>query len=566
MRVVPVTLWRRIRINKVNFMTSQARLIAIYDFEFFPYALGDVLTWNVRTAMRCEELGKDAVDVYICLDEKNPASIYQRGLINEDNYELFFAELYEAFGTNPKLHHLHIYSNRGELIEHLESIIGNDTHNLEVLNDYLSILQKHVSDALLTRVFTKIKAKIRSSKITQSIYKRLVPDALKSAVRNNYTEEGVLNQYFIKYIYSHDRINEFYAKYGYVPDLCAARGCAPDVDELIARQFKGKKIVPFHLRQRRLDVGYGGDHTYERDSNFLEWYHFLKEAAVLYPEVQFVTLGRLQEKPLEILRLPNVTSLRLYGMGLGHELTLMLKSDLFIGTSSGFAALANFSKIPYFITRMNPGSCHAYAIPEGAEQLPFATPQQKLVYASETSELLLSLLSSGLNIQGRREPIDAVTKLQATSIDLQHWLTLHSSPYHSSRTTSRFYCDDGYTAHETSYLLMPALEKARQAYAAGDFTETECILTKIQQTFPELYQRLHCISILEGCLAIADNDQPRITRILTQLEDKVLSEPLQPLVHMLKQRLDICIIREHHEWLDMFKMQMQQINLTGCLQ
>ena len=89
-------------------------------------------------------------------------------------------------------------------------------------------------------------------------------------------------------------------------------------------------------------------------------------------------MGRvLQEKPLEMLRLPNVTSLRVYGMGLGHELTLMLRSNLFIGSSSGFAAYANFTAIPYFITRMNPGSCQAYAIPDGSNYLPFAKKNQQ---------------------------------------------------------------------------------------------------------------------------------------------------------------------------------------------
>ncbi len=545
-------------------MTDVARLIAIYDFEFFPYALGDVLTWNIRTAMRCEELGRAAVDVYICVDERYPASIYQRGLINTDNYELFFGELHEAFGTNPKLHNLHIFRNREQLIEHLEEVVGKDEHNLEALTDYLGILKKHVADDVLTRVFTKIKAKIRSNRITQKLYKRLVPDSLKSAVRNNYTEEGVLNQYFIKYIYSHERINEFFEKYGHVPCLGPARGCTPDVDELIARQFQGKKIVPFHLRQRRLDVGYGGDHTYERDSNFLEWYQFLKEAAILYPHVQFVTLGRLQEKPLDILRLPNVTSLRLYGMGLGHELTLMLKSDLFIGTSSGFAALANFSKLPYFITRMNPGSCHAYAIPEGAEQLPFAAANQKLVYAPETAELLMSLLVSGLSLEKNNQQMNTAPVLPAEVIDLQHWLSLHTAPHHTARTTSRFYCDDLYTDHETSYLLAPVLEKARLAYTSGDIAETKRILNKMQKTFPALCQRLISYSILDGCLAIAENDEERFLNILQQLEDMPLSDVMKPMFQVFKEKPNMTSQSDYNEWLDLFRTQMMQLNFTGC--
>lgn len=51
-------------------MTSNKNITAIYDFELFPFALGDVLTWNVRTAMRCKELGRKKVDIYLCADER----------------------------------------------------------------------------------------------------------------------------------------------------------------------------------------------------------------------------------------------------------------------------------------------------------------------------------------------------------------------------------------------------------------------------------------------------------------------------------------------------------------
>ena len=63
---------------------------AVYDFELMPYALGDVLTWNVQTAIRCEELGRDRVDTYICMDDRHPASIYQKDLVTAENSHLFF--------------------------------------------------------------------------------------------------------------------------------------------------------------------------------------------------------------------------------------------------------------------------------------------------------------------------------------------------------------------------------------------------------------------------------------------------------------------------------------------
>lgn len=67
---------------------SNNSIAAIYDFEFFPFALGDVMTWNVRTAMRCKELGREHVDIYNCA-ERYPAGVHQRGILNARNFNLF---------------------------------------------------------------------------------------------------------------------------------------------------------------------------------------------------------------------------------------------------------------------------------------------------------------------------------------------------------------------------------------------------------------------------------------------------------------------------------------------
>ena len=87
---------------------TAARYCGIYDFELLPYALGDVLTWNIQTAIRCEQLGRERVDVYVCMDERYPSSIYQRGLVTAENCGLFFNELYGAFGTHPRLGNLFV--------------------------------------------------------------------------------------------------------------------------------------------------------------------------------------------------------------------------------------------------------------------------------------------------------------------------------------------------------------------------------------------------------------------------------------------------------------------------
>src|SRR6266508_3300029 len=63
-----------------------------------------------------------------------------------------------------------------------------------------------------------------------------------------------------------------------IPLLQPSMGCEPDVAGLVANRFGGKRIVAIHIRLRRLDAGYGAAQTYSRDSDFLDWFEFLKEA------------------------------------------------------------------------------------------------------------------------------------------------------------------------------------------------------------------------------------------------------------------------------------------------
>lgn len=510
-------------------MPNSKSLVAIYDFELFPFALGDVLTWNVRTAMRCEELGRDRVDIYVCADEEHPTGL-QRGIINSQNFDLFFSELFGAFSTHPRLGNIHIFRKRETLISRLRELAAGDEINSEAVNDYLEVLNYRILENTASNtVRRKIFSRLRRIDLFRHLFNHWLPSPAKKAVlytleRNVVlSNDEVINQYFTKYIYSHESINAFAARRGSIPLLRPSLGCAPDIEELIVRRFAGKRIVPFHLRLRRLDAGYGGEHSYARDSDFLEWYDFLKEAADRYPEVEFIALGRLQEKPLELLRLPNVTSLRIFGMGLNHELTLMLKSDLFMGTSSGFAALANFSSIPYFITHMNPGSCQAYAIPEGADRLPFAKENQKLIYARETSELLMSLLQTGLKLSGRtanQHRVETRTS-EAKEINVRGWLNARLRLMNSAATTSRFFIDDKYRDEETAYLLFLSLERVRQALLDSDREEADVILRKLEKHFLYLCNKLPQYLMLKEVIADIGMDPVTIRARLEAIDIQV---------------------------------------------
>ena len=375
------------------------RLVAIYDFGLLPYALGDVLAWNVQTAIRSEQLGCAGVDIYLCIDPERPAFGPQRQFINRHNSELFFTELHSAFCTHPRLGDIHIYRSRESLLAELDRVAGGTT----AVADYVAALR-----------------------------------AEGSSNTDGWMALGsTLPRYYFVQAQDYGLIARFAAEGNPVPHLQPAAGCSGDVDALFEHALAGKRIVPFHLRLRQLDRGYGGSASYMRDSDFSEWFSFLKAAAKSHPEVQFIALGRLQEKPLDILSLPNVTSLRLLGMGLGHELTLMLRSDAFIGTSSGFAECAVFSSVPYFITKMTETSCSTYGIPFGASRLPFAcADHQELTYGPETADFLLGCLEKVL--EGRRAPVPVGGRGSLAEF----------------ANTSRFFVDHGTRRAETQYLLL----------------------------------------------------------------------------------------------------------------
>lgn len=432
---------------------SRSTYIGIYDFKIFPYALGDVLTWNVQTACKAREVGRTHVDIYICLDPQSPASIYQSDTIVADNADLFFSELFGAFGTHPRLGNIHFFRNRDEMVQRLDAVSSSDDVNKSVFEDYKNVLGK-VGD------------------------------------------DDALNEYFIKYIYSHKNLNSYYDGWGELELLNGNFGCEPDVTALFETVFANKKVVVIHPRLRLLDAGYKGEHTYSRDSDFLEWYDFVRQTEIKHPEIQFVVAGRLQEKPLKLLQCKNVTSLRPFGLGLGHELSLIRRADCFIGTSSGFAAMANFCEVPYFITNMNKQSCIAYDIENGADALPFADPNQKLIYETETVEMLSGLLSKALSFPNRRENKSEFTRdltidTKTFGKEREKWLIPYATSY-------RFFIDEVATHQETSFILKQKIDRGFEALEDGDNGTARDIAERVTFVFPETSQSLKEIHSLKN--------------------------------------------------------------------
>jgi len=446
--------------DRKTIMTSDT-YSAVYDFSLMPYALGDVLTWNIHSAIRSEMLGRKKVDVYICLDERSPANLHQRDFASAENCGLLFNELFGAFGTHPQPGNVHFFRRREEMRQRLRELADADSAIARPIVEY-----EHAVD-----LFEDVETQ---------------------------------NRYLVENAYSHDAINAFHTEKGRIPLLRTSMGYGPDVEGLLARRLAGKRVVTFHMRNRRLDAGYGGKFSYSRDSDFLEWYEFLSEAGRKHPDVQFVALGRIQEKPLELLNLPNVVSLRAWGLGLGHELTLILRSDLFIGASSGFAAMAYFSEIPYFITRMTREACKAYCVEFEAERFPFGTERQFLVYEPETREMLMRILEQGLASVPPRN--DASGPNLYRPIDVRSWEWERSRWLYPGATSYRFFNDSSFADKETAFLLWPHVLQAQSEFRRGNSDRAWTILQRIEANFQRVSERFAEFLQLKMAIASARND------------------------------------------------------------
>lgn len=418
---------------------------ALYDFALFPYALGDVLTWNVQTAIRAIEVGRPCVDVCVCADSGRPASIYQQGLINPDNYFLHLHELLPAFHTHPTLRHIKIFCNREDMLREASSYASG------------------------------------SPQITEDLaqFSKAIDPAASEAERN---------AYFIKFIYSHRKLNQWYDSQGRIPKLVAPPSYEHDIDALRASLFRERRPIAVHFRLRRMDLAMEGGHTYERDADFSQWYEFLLDAQKQHPEVQFVVLGRLAEKPLAVLQLENVTSLRTLGMNLGHELAMIAKADLFIGSSSGFAAMANFTNAPYFITKMGQSPCDAYEIPLGTKRLPFAQPNQYLVYGPETKETLGRLLKKGLRLPSRQTATCSDSLSCCTPSD-SSMVEEFEAAGGSHLSSHRIYIDENQTNAEIMHLFQGDLDRLSEAIHEQYWPDAALHCQKLASKFPGATRR-----------------------------------------------------------------------------
>lgn len=303
-------------------------MIGIYDFSYGPYSLGDALTWTMNLNVGAAAAGCDAIDQYLVIDPLRPGNRIQP-FFTQYNYVSTIDDLFPAFLCSPMLRSLKLF------------------HNLPGFNLFL------------------LREVMRRRPMWPSFYSHL---------------NGKLD--FI----SHRRINAFYRERGYLPWLSAPRGYGDWADEFRRTYCKGRFVVAMNIRQRALSLH---PSDLSRDSPLPEWRAFIRRVTTRHPDVLFLIMGGFTEWDRVVYRQPNVLIPRAMGFGLGHELALLHRADLFMGSSSGFAAMATFCNKPYVITNIQHSFARHIDVPVGGRHYPFGNENQILHWETETRDVLL---------------------------------------------------------------------------------------------------------------------------------------------------------------------------------
>jgi len=302
--------------------------LGVYDYSYAPYALGDCLTWQEKILCGAIDHGYSKIRLCLVTDPWRP-SCYLQPHINTLNYPQFIQSLYPAMFSNPLVESVQVFRDR------------------YAFNLFL---------------FTAWRKGIASW----------------PSYEDHFNCE-------LDYI-SHKEINAFYDKHGYLPRLAAPRGYEAAVDGFIERYGRRRYLVTCNIRLSQMSR-YPAD--INRDSPIEVWHRFFALVGARYPDVLFLYLGGYGEWDANMSKHPNVVIMRGIGFNLGHELAMIHRSDMFIGSSSGFAAAATFSKTPYVITNMEPRFSRFNGVPVDEPRYPFGLDHQYISWVPETPELLM---------------------------------------------------------------------------------------------------------------------------------------------------------------------------------
>ena len=323
---------------------------AFLDFAGSPYALGDILTWNMRICAEALYAGKELTDVWVLSEPENPSNKYQF-YINGLNHQKYLLDLMPAFFTNPMLRDIHFLQSRSEL-DHL-------------------IFDCHIREEAFFPSMEKYVSGFRQ----------------KNALYSN-----------------HDLVNKWYAEKGWVPRLALPKGVRTWAENFL-KSFNPKSfIVTVHLRNRQYETDTFAADVF-RDADFEVWREFFDRAQSRFPDVTFLLVGGPIEGPRDFYRRANLIPLKAMGYGLMEELAMIQCADLFMATNSGPAVMAVFSETPYIIFQRNENASltsEFWGVEIGAERLPFGQAYQTVRWGQVDASDIERELESKMNALYRK--------------------------------------------------------------------------------------------------------------------------------------------------------------------
>lgn len=309
------------------------KTFGFYNYSYLPYALGDTITWLMNVKIQSEINKSKFISLNIFIDKNSPSSNLQK-FITKYNYHKYIDELIRVF-----------------------SII--DPNELNIIN------QKNLWDLQIKEVL----------KNGNNSWPRLFPLILNKL---NFS--------------SHNYIDKFYRKNGFLPNLVSSRKRSLKND-LLEKKYK-KKVILVNFRQTNFS---DNPNALDRDSDESNWIKFFKHIEKEDSKILFILLGEIERYSNKLLFLNNVLSLRDKGFNLKDEIELILSGTPFFGTSSGFSAVATFSQSPYYILRYEHVSARYVNLRVGDEKFIFSNSQQFISWEEDSIKNLKKCFNKLLN-------------------------------------------------------------------------------------------------------------------------------------------------------------------------
>lgn len=329
---------------------GQDQFTAFIDFSASPFALGDILTWNVRVCCEAAQAGRSSMDVVALTDPDMLGNAFQN-FITRSNYLRLFMDLIPAFYTNPMLRHFHHLRDRGSF----EGLMG--------------------------------AAESRGLPMFPGRFKYDEGLACR---------QGVYNRHHV--------MNRFFREKGWIPRLTVPPAHRVWAENFLKSQGADVFAVTVHVRRRETETHMFGA-ALDRDGDYEVWEAFFDEAMRRHPETRFIILGKSVEWPRRLMRRSDLVLLKTLGYGLMEELALVEASDLFMGLLSGPSTMAFFTGVPYslFVQQGYAGlSAEVVEVAVGERALPFAAPDQVLIWEPPAFESLLDTFEEQYDAFRRR--------------------------------------------------------------------------------------------------------------------------------------------------------------------